>query len=1036
MMPPVREGGDEATSPESPFARAEFVHEFRTYQRIILDRLAPRLDAPGDDERFHLVAPPGSGKTILGIELARRLGERAVVFSPTTTIQSQWVDKAALFAPVDDDAPDRLASTRPADAVALRSLTYQLVSTVGGDAEALEYAARQHWQRELVRRDPDDEQAIAARLDLMEVNNPAAYAKEIKRRTRLARREALRKPDASIGDLLHPNARGLIDQLVASGVRTVILDECHHLLDYWAIVISYLIAKIDTPRVIGLTATLPSPEDESTFENYTTLLGEVTYEVPVPAVVKSGDLAPYRDLAAFTTPLDDEAAYLDNAMATFRELVRQICADFGFTRWIQSGDAGRGATARERWDWLLANDTPLAVSILRHAKAARLDLEQAWMHREPTEDPHAEPFPVPFEAFQAPTHTDSIVAIERYALHHLKVSTDPVDRARLTAIKEALRPFGYGLTERGLRQRRPVAESVLSYSLAKTHAAARILRAEANALGARFRAVVVADYERTGSLMPGEKGVEARGSARRIFSELTSHPETHDLDPVLVTGKTLWIDADHGTALIDWFNEWLDAEGIDARCTAKEHRHRTVLEVAGEGPGWRTGVYVRMVTAAFEQGRIRVLVGTRGLFAEGWDALSLAVLVDLTTASTSTATQQLRGRTLRLDPSWPLKVGHNWDVVCLPPGTDAPPAGYVDLHRLERRHLHLWGITPDYPGVMAEHVGRIARGVHHVDPDIAVQRRVLAAPPQLPMQHDAHHRARRKLTEATGRALAQASRREWSHDVWGVGGGFDDESSTAATLTPPTMPLRTAHTVSNTLRAMAAQFRGMLASLLLSGIAQALPARGSGGSIAELLGIAAVGLLVAAVITGVIGTISAVKIYRRVMAGDHPDFALKDIGRAVATALRERGLVDASVQPEDVVVLETPALDYEVRLARASAQDADLFARSMAEALAPIDRQRYLISRDVSRLPAMWLRPLWAALRRIAGGDSGVTWHAVPDALGARKEGALAYSRVWRREVGAGELVYTKNPAGFAMLQRVRTAEQPHAEGGVYDIWR
>ena len=65
-------------------------------------------------------------------------------------------------------------------------------------------------------------------------------------------------------------------------MRTVVLDECHHLLDYWAVVLQYLIGRIRDPQVVGLTATLPSPEDGNEYENYTSLLGDVDFEVPTP----------------------------------------------------------------------------------------------------------------------------------------------------------------------------------------------------------------------------------------------------------------------------------------------------------------------------------------------------------------------------------------------------------------------------------------------------------------------------------------------------------------------------------------------------------------------------------------------------------------------------------------------------------------------------------------------------------------------------------------------------------------------------------
>ncbi|MFV0414551.1 MAG: DEAD/DEAH box helicase family protein [Oscillospiraceae bacterium] len=60
-----------------------FKGEFRPYQQQVLGSLA----AHRQDGRVHIVAPPGSGKTVLGLELIRRLGGPALILSPTVLIQ-------------------------------------------------------------------------------------------------------------------------------------------------------------------------------------------------------------------------------------------------------------------------------------------------------------------------------------------------------------------------------------------------------------------------------------------------------------------------------------------------------------------------------------------------------------------------------------------------------------------------------------------------------------------------------------------------------------------------------------------------------------------------------------------------------------------------------------------------------------------------------------------------------------------------------------------------------------------------------------
>jgi superfamily II DNA or RNA helicase len=69
----------------------QFQKTWRLYQTRILDRLSEYLS----DRRVHLVAAPGSGKTILGLEIARRVSEPTLVLAPTITIRDQWVERLA-----------------------------------------------------------------------------------------------------------------------------------------------------------------------------------------------------------------------------------------------------------------------------------------------------------------------------------------------------------------------------------------------------------------------------------------------------------------------------------------------------------------------------------------------------------------------------------------------------------------------------------------------------------------------------------------------------------------------------------------------------------------------------------------------------------------------------------------------------------------------------------------------------------------------------------------------------------------------------
>ena len=71
------------------FDNIRFAWTFRTYQQAVLDKASSHLR----DGHIHIVAAPGSGKTILGLELVRRLGKPALILAPSVTIRRQWGER-------------------------------------------------------------------------------------------------------------------------------------------------------------------------------------------------------------------------------------------------------------------------------------------------------------------------------------------------------------------------------------------------------------------------------------------------------------------------------------------------------------------------------------------------------------------------------------------------------------------------------------------------------------------------------------------------------------------------------------------------------------------------------------------------------------------------------------------------------------------------------------------------------------------------------------------------------------------------------
>ncbi|TDT46476.1 helicase-like protein [Maribacter spongiicola] len=77
----------------------KFKYTWRIYQQKFLDGFQEHIK----DEHLHVIAPPGSGKTILGLEILKRIGKPTLVLSPTLTIRNQWRSRLLEFFTVNGE---------------------------------------------------------------------------------------------------------------------------------------------------------------------------------------------------------------------------------------------------------------------------------------------------------------------------------------------------------------------------------------------------------------------------------------------------------------------------------------------------------------------------------------------------------------------------------------------------------------------------------------------------------------------------------------------------------------------------------------------------------------------------------------------------------------------------------------------------------------------------------------------------------------------------------------------------------------------
>ena len=97
---------------------------------------------------------------------------------------------------------------------------------------------------------------------------------------------------------------------------------------------------------------------------------------------------------------------------------------------------------------------------------------------------------------------------------------------------------------------------------------------------------------------------------------------------------------------------------------------------------------VHIVTQIFQLGEIEVLIGTKSLLGEGWDAPAINALVLATFVGSFVLSNQMRGGAIRTQKDNVDKTGNIWHLVCSDPTS---PTGGDDLDLLTRRFKVLWG---------------------------------------------------------------------------------------------------------------------------------------------------------------------------------------------------------------------------------------------------------------------------------------------------------------------------------------------------------
>lgn len=861
----------------------KFKYTWRGYQERVLAEMNQYLS----DRALHVVAPPGSGKTVLGLEAMLRLDKPTLILAPTIAVRNQWVDRFCELFLQTGQVPEWISCDirRPAF---LTVSTYQSLHAACGVA----------------RKKKEAEEDVIALLQ-------------------------------------------------QQNIQTVIADEAHHLKNEWW----HTLRKLHTtlsPIIVGLTATPPYDVSPAEWDRYISLNGPVDTEITVPELMREGDLCPHQDYIYFSRPSKQEMEAFNDFRRRAEALFHEIKTDAELLQAIEALPLWQ--MAEEHLEWIYDHMAYYSAMLI-YLHAAGREVPLSFLEITGNETPHLPPFDYEW----AETLLDLYLSKEKAMFVGCEEHQESLENRLLRA----------GIIEKGqisFLQNQKISAAFAS-SIEKLKSIRDIVRFEYLHSGKELRAVVLADYIRKEYLTAGPAADLESGKLGVLpIFEMLRREDLAGLRLGVLTGSVVIIPQDALPVL----QEKLKSCGIpDISSSTLPYDDRYVQLSVNETT---RNVLVKQVTDIFQSGHIEVLIGTKSLLGEGWDAPALNTLILASCVGSFVLSNQMRGRAIRTQRGNGQKTGNIWHLVC----TDLiSPTGGADMEMLQRRFRSFVGVS-----VMQD--GGIENGV-----------RRLGLPDNM-----AHWEALKQFNEKT---LALAADRQGLTDRWKQ--GLQRGVCMIEEIKIPTESdyKQKAHRLKQLYltRSIAFLMAGLCSGLLSFG-ADMLNAFfqtkfRSENDIKFFL-----------MVAGALGVILFGRQFLHVL---RLYLQYRDITKDI------RGISEALLQTlVKMNVMQTPQGDLSVcvdkdcmggiycHLEGGTNYEKSVFTQALSEIVSVIDNPRYLILRKSKALLCL----------------PQTDYHAVPEIVGRKKEWASYLADCWKKRVGDNELLFTRSPGGRKALLKAR----------------
>ena len=734
---------------------------------------------------------------------------------------------------------------------------------------------------------------------------------------------------------------------------TLCLDECHHLRNEWWKSLEIFRKSFPKIKMISLTATPPYEGEPALWERYISMCGEIDEEITVPELVKEGTLCPHQDYVYFAFPTKEERTQLDQFEKQKLNFLTKLSTDINFSNTIQSSPALSDQISD---DDLLANPKYLS-AILIFLRSKNL------------------PFPQRFQGLLA-TKALPTFTLEWFETLLNGVIFQVPNWFGFT--EEAFNQLKSDLKANGLIERNQVKlirnkkqDVLLNQSLGKLNAVRDIFKAEYQSLGNNLRQLVLTDFIRKDfQVHLGDKNAQfTQLGVLSYFESIRSEmiEQSWTVPIAVLTGSLVIIPTsakEHLERLIP--NSRLSYDVI-GQLSQEDYLKVSI-----------SGSYHDLVTALtqlFQDGYIKVIIGTKSLLGEGWDAPCVNSLILASYVGSFMLSNQMRGRAIRVWPDNPNKTSNIWHLVSI----NLSPKKWIEIQNAEEKYdetleLQLYGLSPDLD-LLDRRMTQFL-GLHYTELTIE------SGIDRLELNQITF--SQKGLEKLNQKAITLSQKREELKDRWQQALPLNEEMEVANEVEVDKQFLPLAY-LNDWMKALLIS-QALAATYFIIDLGRYLIV---GKPFNQSLPIFLLALPVLAVFWG------------RYFIYKSPYKRLETFGKAIHQALLDSGQIETKESAPRVVKDSKQAIYNAIYLKGATMREKEIFAQALTEFFAPIENQRYILK----------------SCHKV---KDQTEFFAVPSMFEKRKADAESFLRHIQKRVGKYNLIYTRSVQGRPILLEAR----------------